>query len=342
MRAGKGPMQQKTRLWTEVDYGRDGKQVDWLHLPHSVTRSAYGMIDIPVAVVKNGEGPTALFTAGNHGDEYEGQIALCNLIRELEPGTIRGRVIMLPALNLPAVMAATRVSPIDGGNLNRAFPGSPDGTVTQQIAHYVDSVLFPMADLFHDLHSGGASLAYMPFASTHEGPDPTINARGMAALSAFGAPVSLHWRQGADPRFSAGAAMRRGVAALGGEFGGGGSLNRAGLAFCEEGLIRLLRHLGIIAGGPPEPRPTRLFEVPDQACFVYAPDGGVFEPATAIGDTVRKGDLCGRIHYVDDPARPPTPCFFRREGVVVCQRHPARCERGDCLAHLGIEVEQAA
>jgi predicted deacylase len=331
-------MEQKTRIWSDIDYGRDGRQVDWLHLPHSVTRSAYGMIDIPVAVVRNGAGPTALFTAGNHGDEYEGQIAVCNLIRELSPETIRGRVILLPALNLPAAMAGTRVSPIDGGNLNRSFPGSPDGTVTQQIAHYVDSVLFPLADLFHDLHSGGGSLAYMPFASTHEGPDAAVNARGMAALRNFGAPVSLHWRQGADPRYSPGAAMKRGVAALGGEFGGGGSLNRAGLAFLEEGLLRHLRFMGILPGGPPEPRPTRMFEVPDQACFVYAPDAGVFEPATAIGDTVRKGDLCGRVHYVDDPARPPTPCFFKRDGVVVCQRHPARCERGDCLAHLGIEV----
>lgn len=327
-----------TRIWTDIDYARDGRQVDWLHLPHSVTRSAYGTIAIAAAVVKNGEGPTALFTAGNHGDEYEGQVAVCNLIRELRPESIRGRVIMLPAMNLPAALAATRVSPIDGGNMNRSFPGSPDGTVTQQIAHYVDSVLFPLADLFHDLHSGGGSLAYMVFASTHEGPDAAVNARGMAALRAFAAPVSLHWRQGADPRYSPGAAMKRGVPALGGEFGGGGALNRAGLAVIEEGLVRQLRHMGIIPGGPPTPRPTRMLEVPGNDYFVYAPDGGVFEPATSIGDTVAKGQLCGRVHFVDDPARPPAECHFRAGGIVVCQRHPARCERGDCVAHLAIEA----
>jgi len=332
-------VEQPTRIWTHIDYDRDGRQVDWLHLPHSVTRSAYGTIAIPAAVVKNGAGPTALFTAGNHGDEYEGQVAVCNLIRELKPDSIRGRVIMLPAMNLPAALAAARVSPIDGGNMNRSFPGSPDGTVTQQIAHYVDSVLFPKADLFHDLHSGGGSLAYMVFASTHEGPDAAVNARGMAALRAFAAPVSLHWRQGADPRYSPGAAMKRGVAALGGEFGGGGSLKRAGLAAIEDGLIRQLRHMGIIAGGPPEPRATRMLEVPSNDHFVYAPDAGVFEPATNIGDTVKTGDLCGRVHFVDDPARPPSVCHFRADGIVVCQRHPARCERGDCVAHLAIEAE---
>ena len=327
-----------TRIWTPVDYTRDGKQTDWLHLPHSVTRSAYGTIAIPICVVKNGHGPTALFTAGNHGDEYEGQVALCNLIRELKPQAIQGRVILLPALNLPAVLAATRVSPIDGGNLNRSFPGSADGTVTQQIAHYADDVLFPLADLFHDLHSGGGSLAYMPFASTHEGPDAAVTARGMAALRAFAAPVSLHWRHGADPRYSPAAAMKRGVAALGGEFGGGGSLNRVGLAAIEDGLVRVLRHMGIIQGGPPEPRATRMLEVPGNAYFVYAPDGGVFEPATDIGDVVRAGDLCGRVHFVDDPSRLPRECHFQRDGIVVCQRHLARCERGDCVAHLAIEA----
>ncbi len=63
-----------TTLWSDIDFERDGKQIDWLYLPHSVTRSAYGEIMIPIAVVKRGKGPTVLLMAGNHGDEYEGQI----------------------------------------------------------------------------------------------------------------------------------------------------------------------------------------------------------------------------------------------------------------------------
>jgi predicted deacylase len=330
-------MERPSHIWTDIDYGRDGKQVGYLHLPHSVTRSAYGTIAIPVAVVRNGTGPTALFMAGNHGDEYEGQVGLCNLIRTLRPDSIKGRVIILPAANLPAAMAGTRVSPIDGGNLNRSFPGDPGGSPTPAIAHYIDSVLFPMADLFHDFHSGGGSLAYLAFASTHEGPDAAVNARGLAALKAFAAPVSLVWRQGADPRYSPAAAMKRGVAALGGEFGGTGSLSRSGLAVVEAGLERHLRHLGIIAGGL-QPRPTRMMAVPSHKYFVYAPHPGVFEPATDIGDMVKAGDLCGRVHFPDDPARPPAECHFQVDGVVVCQRHPARTERGDCVAHLAIDV----
>jgi hypothetical protein len=57
-----------------------------------------------------------------------------------------------------------------------------------------------------------------------------------------------------------------------------------------------------------------------------------------LGETVRRGDLAGWVHFVDDPARPAVPCHFRRDGLVVCQRHFGRVERGDCVAHLATDV----
>jgi hypothetical protein len=329
-------MQASTRIWTDIDYNKTGKQVGWLNLPHSVTRSAYGMIAIPIAVVKNGSGPTAFLMAGNHGDEYEGQIALCKLIRALEPAQVQGRVIVMPAANLPAAMAGARVSPIDGGNLNRAFPGDPERGVTQEIAHYIDSVVFPMADLFADLHSGGSSLAYVPFASTNEGPDPAVNRRSLDALTAFGVEYSVVWKH-ADPRYSPGAAIKRGIPNIAGEFGGGGSVNRRMLGNVEQGLWRLLKHLGIWDGPTSPASSTRYMNVPGIDYHVHAPDHGLFEPATNLGDWVKAGDLCGQVHFVDNPMRPPVPCFFKRDGMVICQRHLARVERGDCVAHQVID-----
>src|SRR3546814_1837196 len=82
---------------------------------------------MPITVIRNGDGPTALFTGGNHGDEYEGPIAILDLARSLEPAEIGGRVILLPMMNFPAVRSGRRTSPIDSGNLNRLFPGKPDG-----------------------------------------------------------------------------------------------------------------------------------------------------------------------------------------------------------------------
>ena len=103
-------------------------QHGFLRLPYSRDNSAWGSVMIPVAVIRNGDGPTALLTGGNHGDEYEGPLALFELARTLDPAEVRGTVIIVPALNYPAFRAGTRTSPIDGGNLNRSFPGRPDGT----------------------------------------------------------------------------------------------------------------------------------------------------------------------------------------------------------------------
>lgn len=333
-------MAQPSMIFTDIDYERQGKQVDWLNLPHSVTRSAYGAISIPIAVIRNGDGPTVFLMAGNHGDEYEGQIVLAKLIRELEPQHIRGRVIILPAANLPAAMDGARVSPIDQGNLNRAFPGDPHGTPTFAIAHYIDSILYPMAHFHHDLHSGGSSLKYVPFCSMRKSGDAALDARSLAALRAFDAPLSMVWAYNPENRLAGAAAARRGLVSLGGEFGGGGNVDRSSLAMLDRGVRNFLQFSGVMAQQEtlPPPRGTRLVEVSSRDHYVYATEGGLLEPLVDLGAEVRQGDLAGQIHFVDNPSRPPVPCHFRRGGMVVCQRHFGRVERGDCVAHLATDV----
>jgi predicted deacylase len=110
--------------------------------------------------------------AGNHGDEYEGQIAVSNLARQLDPAEICGRIILLPMVNFPAAQAGLRTSPVDEGNLNRLFPGNAMGSPTEIIAHYVEDVLMPMADYAIDLHSGGNSLYYPPHCYADKGKTP--------------------------------------------------------------------------------------------------------------------------------------------------------------------------
>ena len=329
-----------TIIFSDIDFDRNGKQVDWLNLPHSVNRSAYGVISIPIAVVKNGDGPTVLLMAGNHGDEYEGQVVLSNLIRALQPEQVQGRVIILPAANLPAAMAGTRLSPIDQGNLNRAFPGDPQGTPTSAIAHYIDSVLYPMADYLHDLHSGGSSLRYLPFCSMRKSGDGAVDERQLAALRAFGAPLSLVWAYSAENRLAGTAAALRGVVALGGEFGGGGDVNRANLDMLDRGVGNFLRFTGVLvekSGPEAMPAPTRLMQIGGRNHYVYANEAGLLEPLVNLGDQVKEGQIAGQIHFIDNPARPPEVCCFRTAGLVVCQRHFGRVERGDCVAHLATD-----
>ncbi|MCB2012824.1 MAG: succinylglutamate desuccinylase/aspartoacylase family protein, partial [Geminicoccaceae bacterium] len=109
-----------------VPFETDGAHHGFLRLPYSHDASAWGSIMIPLSVIRNGDGPTALLTGANHGDEYEGPIALQRLSRELDPREVNGRVIIVPFMNMPAFLAGRRTSPFDGGNLNRSFPGRPD------------------------------------------------------------------------------------------------------------------------------------------------------------------------------------------------------------------------
>src|SRR4029079_8695497 len=147
----------QTQLHCTVDFARAGKQQGHLCVPYSYNLGGWANLLLPITVVANGAGPTALVMAGNHGDEYPGQVAILRLMRELDrnPSLVRGRLILIPALNMPAAKAATRLSPLDGKNLNRSFPGKADGTPTEMIADYLTTVLFPQADLVIDIHTGG-------------------------------------------------------------------------------------------------------------------------------------------------------------------------------------------
>ncbi len=326
----------KTRIRSDVDFERDGKQVTVLRMEHSVTRSAYGVVPIPIAVVKNGRGPSVLLQAGNHGDEYEGQVVLTRLIRALEPGQIRGRLIILPAANLPAALEGTRVSPLDAGNLNRSFPGDPTGTPTQRIAHYIDAVLMPMCQAVFDIHSGGSSLDMVPYLHADMPADAAGRARARAAIDFINAPMTLVYEnQGGVIGTLGEAALGRGLLSFSGEFGGGGTVSRRGIAAAERALFRLLAHLGVmeLEARWAERSEGRLMRI-DADMHVYAFDDGLFEPAKELGDRVVAGEPAGHILFPEAPAREPVPVHFEAAGLLVCKRSMGRVKRGDCLGHL--------
>jgi uncharacterized protein len=332
---------QRSRVTTDIDFDADGKQIGYLRLPHSVHRSAYGYLAMPIAVIKNGKGPTLLSMSGNHGDEYEGQIANSKLIRSLDPKDIRGRVIVLPMANFPAAHAGMRTSPIDQGNLNRSFPGDPNGTPTWMIAHYIETELMARADLVLDLHSGGVSLDYLPSALARMTGEAKRDARILELLDVFAAPISYFTTGLGESRTSIAASERVGIPLLDSELGGGGTVSIDGTRLAEHGVRRILEHMGIVRETDllkKRPR-TRLMEVKNASYYVYASRHGLFEPHVDLGATVRKGRSAGVVHFMDDPGREPVQATFAAAGLVICKRIPGRVERGDCLFHLATDVK---
>lgn len=326
-----------TQVTSTVDYDAQGKQIGWLRVPHSVTRSGYGVIPIPIAVLNNGPGPQILLTAGTHGDEYEPQVVLTRLIRQLRAEDIRGRLIVIPSLNTPAAMAGVRNSPLDEGNLNRAFPGDPDGGPTWKIADYLQNHLVPKVDVVADFHCGGSSMAYRPHASTHYSADapPELKQRSLDAVKALGLKhVMIFEIPGSSGGGMSTATRRHGKIYLNGEYGGTGALTQEGIALVDSAVQRLLAFFGATDAKLPALAPPQALRIFGPPAYVYAPDGGVFVPATRLGDAVSEGDICGELLFPENPARDPIVLRFEGAGDVVCQRHPARVERGDCLAHL--------
>ena len=332
-----------TRIHCSIDLEGPGRRVGRLEVRHSDNRHAYGVIPVPIACIGNGRGPTALVTAGNHGDEHEGRIIARRLIRELDPERVDGRLIVVPALNYPAVLEDARVSPIDGGNMNRAYPGDAGGTPTFAIAHWVETVLMPMCDAALDLHSGGKASEYLPCAYLVMGGGPDLMAEKVEAVKAFGAPVTAVVSATADSRSLSGAADRHGVVNFATELGGAGTVGLDALEVGDAGTRRWLAHAGILEPGlAPDAGPTRFLRTRDRGDFVMAPMDGLFEPRVRLGDAVKAGDVAAIVHPVDDPERDGAEARFSADGIVVCRRVPARTMRGDFLFHVGEPVDETA
>ncbi len=321
---------------TDIDLNAPGKHLGYVRLPHSVHRSAYGWLPMPIASIKNGEGPKVVITAGTHGDEYEGQLIVSNLIRNVTPEMVSGQLVLIPMANYPAADAGLRTSPIDEGNLNRMFPGDPNGTITQMIAHFIEETALDGADYLIDLHSGGSSLIYLPSMAMVNCGSRENQQRARDFARAFGLPYVM-LSDDHEPGFSDSAAMRKGALSVSTELGGAGMVTPEILAMADQGVRHLLGHFGVLKGklvpeGPPaEPR---IMWLDSAQHYVYASEPGLFEPLVSLGDEVKAGQEAARIHFRESPGREPVTCRFSGDGMVICKRVPAKVVRGDCLFHL--------
>jgi N-alpha-acetyl-L-2,4-diaminobutyrate deacetylase len=314
-----------------VDFERDGVQHGFLKLPYSRDDSAWGAVMIPVSVIKRGAGPTALLTGGNHGDEYEGPVALSKLAQQLSADEVSGRVIIVPFMNTPAFQAGRRTSPIDKGNLNRSFPGKPDGTVTEKIADYFRRTLLPLADIVLDIHSGGRTLDFLPFAACHVLPDKHQQARCEAGMRAFNAPYSMRMLELDAGAMYDTAAEQQGKVFVTTELGGGGSSSARSVAVAERGVRNLLVHAGIVEGDIVL-RPTVMLDMPDGDCFMASEHDGLLEMCRDLGEEVSKGEVIARVHDIKRTGAAPVEYRARRSGLLAARHFPGLVQCGDTLA----------
>ncbi len=317
-----------------VPLDEDGVHHGFLRLPYSRDDSAWGALMTPVSVVRNGDGPTALLTGASHGDEYEGPIALQHLALTLDPAAISGRVIIVPALNYPAFRAGTRTSPIDRGNMNRTFPGRPDGTVTEKIADYFQRVIVPMADIVLDIHAGGKTLDFVPFAMAHVLADKALEQECVAAMRAFNAPYSAMLLELDNVGMLDTAVEEMGKVFVSTELGGGGTATARSVAIAGKGVRNVLIHTGIL-DGEMEVEPSRNLNIPDDDCFVISEHEGLIEAVVDLGADVAEGDVIARIWPTDRTGIAPIDYRSKLSGMLAGRHFPGLVKAGDCMAVIG-------
>jgi len=330
-------MELRSKISTDADLHSDGVQHRYLTIPHSRNDSAWGSILMPISVFKNGEGPTVLLTGGSHGDEYEGPIALMNLVRSLDIRKVSGRVIVIPALNYPAIKTGTRLSPIDGGNMNRTFPGTRNGTVTEMIADYVQRFVLPLCDAVVDIHAGGKMMSFLPCSVIHKLPDEEQMARTVAAAKAFGAPNCLVLEELDAVGMLDTAVEELGKVFVSTELGGGGTASVETIRIAAGGVHDCLVHFGVLAEEPRGSGQTRFLETP-KGSFVIADRSGILEAAVEPGQTVEAGMPIAYIHDIDNPVAEPAVYLAPLDGILVHRHVAGLIARGDCLSVIAREI----
>ncbi len=327
-----------------IDLDSPGKRFGNINLNYSSHQHAFSAIPIPIAIIKGtrkpkgDEGPTVLLTAGNHGDEYEGQCILRRLIREIDPSSINGRLIILPALNSPAVRAATRTSPLDGGNLNRSFPGDPDSGPTKAIAGFIVQHLFPLTDLAVDFHSGGSTSTYVNTGFLCANTNPDLHRRNVELMEVFGAPFTMvlpPTEAGTDIDFSA---YQADVPFISCELGGAGTVCPTAFNIGWAGLMRVLVKNDVIAHDHPflsdvpnDSSGTCFVDIASNCTMITAAYGGLFEPLHELGSWVEKGQKAGCTYGLQNFIEPLESHTFESDGVIVIKRRDTLVQSGDHL-----------
>ena len=254
-----------------------------------------------IALAGGAPGPTVLITAGIHAAEYTGIEAAIRLGRTLDPGAVRGTLVILPLLNRPGFYERSiYVNPEDGDNLNRLFPGRADGTWGERFAHRLLTEIVARCEHAIDLHAGDLVEDLTPFVIYRETGDAALDGRITRMASAYGARWAVKSAPtGERPGSLYAVAALNGVASMLAESGGRGLLIEDDVVRHVRGVTNVLRSIGALEGAPEPVAPPTVVKSFD---WIRSPVEGIFHLAVAVEQPVRAGDTVGEmVDLVGEP-----------------------------------------
>lgn len=248
--------------------------------------------NVPVLVAAGKEeGPTFWVHGCVHGEEYGGAASIIRFFQEIDTNQLKGTFVGVPVINIPSFKDRNRISPLDGANLNRIFPGNPKGTYSERLAHKVLEMIDSTADVVIDLHSGGIG-AKVPFYMIVKDDQSETAKKSMWLAKRMGSNVI--WRSKGEAGTGGTITshiMKLNIPTVTVECGGGNVTKEHEEQF-KLSIRSALEALDMLPGEAPI---QQEYTVINNAEFFFNGEGGLFVPACDVGDIINKGDLIGSI-----------------------------------------------
>ncbi|MBP6575991.1 MAG: succinylglutamate desuccinylase/aspartoacylase family protein [Chryseobacterium sp.] len=267
------------------------------------TRDKTASVDIPITFIKGEKkGPTFTIIAGIHGMEYPTIMSLLELRKEIDPKKLRGNLIIIPIVNVTSFYKRTPfVNPIDQLNLNRVFPGNPNGTITEVMADFMTKEIFGVTDVLLDMHGGDVGEDLIPFICYYDNKEFTKQtqlAAKLSEVSGFDTVVSYPYILPADKpaMYAFKQAVRQGIPALSIEIGKLGNWEKSELSFTKNAIFRMMSELKMYDKNVTKADPVKIRY--NQQAYISVPVQGIFYSHLKAGDSVRKGELIGFINDI--------------------------------------------
>jgi predicted deacylase len=303
-------------------------------------RGGDGGTEIPFSIVHGMKaGPVLALVAGTHGMEYAPIIALQRVRTAIDPKTLTGTIVMVHVANMPSYLSRTiYYSPADGKNLNRVFPGNPNGTLSERIAEAITREVIARATHVVDIHCGDGNESLRPYVYwiTTGAPEVAEAGKRLALASGFDHIVIDRGRptDAAKSIYLSNTAILRGKPALTVESGYLGNTDDASIARIERAVAGWLRELGMRSDGPqPVTAPVWI----DRNEVLTSGVTGIFYPAVERGHTVGQGALLGRITDFHGTLREEVKAPFA--GVVLYVLGTPPISKGEPVAFIG-QIQQ--
>jgi predicted deacylase len=268
--------------------GQPGEKTSgFLEVPKGIDEGT----SIPITIVHGVRpGPVLTLIAGIHGAEYAPIIALQKMRTQIRPQELAGTVILVQIANLPSFLKRTiYYGPADGKNLNRVFPGKPDGTLSERIAYTLVEKIFKRTDYLIDIHCGDSNEALIPYVAYYtEHTDPAVMEKSRAMALAFGIEyvkaISGRSKDFGTAVYSTNASFLLGKPTMAVESGELGRTDEESVSRIERGVANILVHLKMVPGAVPKPS-QHLFVIRDET--IRATDTGIFYALVTRGTSVK-------------------------------------------------------